>query len=134
MLCCDSSYVECSSDPQSYVCALGKGFLALYDWSFYYLFQLTSLLHTWKHSSSPKNEIKSSLGYFHVTGTFPITLNWILEFLREARGKFLRGNIPRDSTGKEWGNIHTENSPSFPLNSCREIMRKFPGMIPGIPP
>ena len=81
---------------------------------------------TFKHFNSPKNDIKSSLGYFHITGTLPMSLNCILKFLREAQGKFPRGNIPRDSTGKGGGNIHIENSPSFPLNFRREIMRKFP--------
>ena len=35
-----------------------------------------------------------------------MSLNCILKFLREAGGKFPRGNIPRDSTGKGGGNIH----------------------------
>ena len=81
---------------------------------------------TCKHFNSPKDDIKSSLGYFHITGTLPMSLNCILKFLREALGKFPHGNIPRDSTGKGGGNIHIENSPSFPLNFRREIMRKFP--------
>ena len=50
--------------------------------------------------------------------------NCVLKFLREARGKFPHGNIPRESTGKGGGNIHKESSPSFPLNFRREIMRK----------
>ena len=69
---------------------------------------------TYKHFNSPNNDINSSLGYFHITGTLPMSFNCILKFLREARGKFPRGNIPRDSTGKGGGNIHMENSPSFP--------------------
>ena len=47
-----------------------------------------------------------------------------LEILREAQGKFPRGNITRDSTGG--GNIHIENSHSFPLNFRWKVMRKFP--------
>ena len=90
---------------------------------------------TCKHFNSPKNDIKSSLGYFHRTVILTMSLNCILKFLRETRGKFPRGNIPRDSTGKGGGNIHIENSPSFPLHFRREIMRKFPrGWSPGIPP
>ena len=90
---------------------------------------------TCKQFNSPKNDIKSSLGYFHITGTLPMPLNFIFKFLREARGKFRRGNIPRDSTGKVGGNIHVENSPSFPLHFRGEIMRKFPqGWSPEIPP
>ena len=89
---------------------------------------------TFKHFNSPNNDIKSWLGYFHITGTLPMSFNCILKFLRETRGKFPRGNIPRDSTGKGGGNIHIENSPPFPLNFHREIMRKFPqGWSPGIP-
>ena len=82
---------------------------------------------TCKHFNSPKNDIKSSLGYFHITGTLPMSLNFILKFLREARGKFRRGNIPRDSTGKVGGNIHVENSPSFPRGNHAEISA---GVIP----
>ena len=90
---------------------------------------------TCKPYNSPKHDIQSSLGYFHTTGMLPKSLNCILEFLRETRGKFLRWNIARDSTGKRGGNIHIENSPSFPLNFRREIMKKFPqGWSPGIPP
>ena len=122
ILCCDSSYVEYSS----YVCALETGFLALYDGSFYCLFQLTILPHTCKHIDSPKNDIKTSFGYFHITTTLPRSLNRILKFLREARGKFVHGNISRNSTGKEGGNIHIKNSLSFPLNFRMEIIRKFP--------
>ena len=81
---------------------------------------------TCKHFYALNNDIKSSLGYFHITGTLPISLNCILKFLTEAREKFPRGIIPRDSTGKGGGNIHIENSPSFPLNFRREIMRIFP--------
>ena len=81
---------------------------------------------TCKHFNSPKNDIKSSLGYFHITGKLPMSLNCILEFLREVQGKFPRGNIPRDSTGKGGGNLHIENSPLFPLHFRREIMWKFP--------
>ena len=90
---------------------------------------------TCKYFTSPKNDIKSSLGYFHITGTLPMSLKCIVKFLREAQRKFLRRNIPRDSTGK-WGrNIHTKNSPLFPLNFLREIMRTFPqGWFPEIPP
>ena len=89
---------------------------------------------TCKQFGSPKNDIKSSLGYFHIIEIPPVSLNCILKFLREARGKFPRGNIPRDSTGKGSGNIHIENSPSFLLHFRREIMRKFPqGLSPGIP-
>ena len=80
---------------------------------------------TFKHFNSPKNDIKSSLGYFYITGTHPMSLNCNFKFLREARGKFLLGNIPTDSTGKGGGNIHIEISPTFPLNFRREIMRKF---------
>ena len=107
ILCCVSSHVhvEYSSEIQSYVCALETGFLALYDGSFYYLFQLKSLPHTCKHINSPKNDIKTSLGYFHITGTLPMSLNCVLKFLREARGNVLHGNIPRDSKGKEGGTM-----------------------------
>ena len=53
----------------------------------------------------------TSLGYEHITGTRPMSLNCILKFLREAGGKFPHGKIPRDSTGKGGGLIHVENSP-----------------------
>ena len=33
-----------------------------------------------KHFNSPKNDIKSSLGYFDITGTLPMSLNRILKF------------------------------------------------------
>ena len=66
---------------------------------------------TCKHVNSPKNDIKSSLGYFHITGTLPIKLYCILKFWGETQGKSPRGNIPRDSTGKGGGNIAVENSP-----------------------
>ena len=89
---------------------------------------------TCEHFNSPKNEIKSSLGYFHITGILPMSLNYILKFLRETQGKFPGGNIPRDSTGKGGGIIHIENSLSFPLNFRREFMRKFPQGFLGIPP
>ena len=79
-----------------------------------------------KHFNSPKNVIDSSLGYFHVAWILPMSLNCILKVLGETRGKFPRGNIPTGSTGKGGGNIHIENVSSFPLNFCREIMRKFP--------
>ena len=62
---------------------------------------------TSKHFNSPKNDIKSSLGYFHITWTLPMSLNCILKFLREAQRKFPRGNIPTDAAG---GNIHIETS------------------------
>ena len=81
---------------------------------------------TCKHFNSPKNDIKSLLGYFHLTGTIPLSFNCILKFLRGARGKFPCGNIPLDSAWKGGGNTHIENSPSFPLIFRREIMRKFP--------
>ena len=81
---------------------------------------------TCKHFNSPKDDIKSLLGYFHISGTFPMSLNCILKFLREVRGKFPCGNIPRVSTAEGGGNIHIENSLSFPLNFRTEIMRKFP--------
>ena len=55
---------------------------------------------TCKHLNSPNNDIKSSLGYFHISWTFPMSLNCILKILGEAQGKFPCGNIPRDSTGK----------------------------------
>ena len=54
-----------------------------------------------------------------------MSLNCILKFLREARGKFSRGNIPRDSTGKGGGNIYIRNYPFIPLDFRREIMRNF---------
>ena len=37
--------------------------------------------------------------------------------MRETRGRFPRGNIPGDSTGKGAGNIQLKNSPSF-LPEC----------------
>ena len=63
-----------------------------------------------------KYDIKSSLGYFHITGSWDpaYVMKMHFESLREARGKFPRGNIPRDSTGKGGRNIHIENSPEFP--------------------
>ena len=78
---------------------------------------------TCKQLNSPNNDIKSSLGYFPIIGSLPMSLNCILNFLREARGKFPRGNIPSDYTG---GNIHMENPPSFSWNH-EEISA---GMVP----
>ena len=50
-------------------------------------------------------------------------------------GKFLCGNILRDSEGKGGGNILIENSPPFLLHFYGETMRKFPrGWSPEIPP
>ena len=69
---------------------------------------------TCKHFNSPKNDIKSSLGYLRITETLPMSLNCILKFLKGAQGKFPHGNIPKDSTGKGGGNIHIENSLHFP--------------------
>ena len=71
-------------------------------------------LQTCKNFNSPKNDIKSSLGYFHITEILPMSLNCILKILRETQRKFPRGNFPRDSTGKGGGNIHIGNSPSYP--------------------
>ena len=80
---------------------------------------------TCKHFNSPKNDIKSPLGYFHITETLPFSINCILKFLREAQGKFPRGNIPRDSSGNGVGNIYLQISLHFPFIYA-EIMRKFP--------
>ena len=55
-----------------------------------------------------------------------MSLNFIVNFLREARGKFPRGNIPRDSTGKRGRNIHIENSPSFPQGNYEDNPLEFP--------
>ena len=54
-----------------------------------------------------------------------MSLNCILKFLREARGKFPHGNIPRDSTGKGGGNIHIENSLHFPFISAGKSWGNF---------
>ena len=56
-----------------------------------------------------------------------MSLYCILKFFRETQGKFPRRNFPTDSTGKEGGNIHIENSPSFPQGNYEEICT---GMIP----
>ena len=82
---------------------------------------------TCKHFNSPNNDIKSSLGYFHITGTPPMSLNCILKFFWEAWGKFPCGSFPRDSTGKGGGNMHIENSPEFPRGNHEEISSE---MIP----
>ena len=82
-----------------------------------------------QHINSPKNDIKSSLGYFLSTGTLPMSLYCILKIW----GKFPCGNTLSDSIGKGCGNIHIENSPLFLLNFRTEIMRKFlRGWSPGI--
>ena len=72
---------------------------------------------TCKQFGSPKNDIKSSLGYFHIIEIPPVSLNCILKFLREARGKIPRGNIPRD--------FHRERKRKYPH-------RKFPFISPFI--
>ena len=68
---------------------------------------------TCKHFNSPNNDIKSSLGYFHITGTLPMSLNCILKFLREARGKYPQG-------------FHWERRRKYPH-------RKFPFISPEFP-
>ena len=85
---------------------------------------------TCKHLNSPNNDIKSSLGYFHISWTFPMSLNCILKILGEAQGKFPCGNIPRDSTGKIGKYPHRKFrfiSPEFPQGNYEEISA---GMIP----
>ena len=57
--------------------------------------------HTCKHFNSPKNDIELALRYFHITGTFPMSLNCILKLLREAQGKFSRKKSPGIPQGKE---------------------------------
>ena len=81
---------------------------------------------TCEHFNLPNNDIKSSLGYFHIIRTLPMSLNCIFKFLRDF-WKFPRGNIPRDSTGKGGGYIHIENSPSFLQGNHEEISA---GVIP----
>ena len=76
---------------------------------------------TCKHFNSPKNDIKSSLGYFHITGILPMSLNCIIKIREISTQKY-----PQEFHEQGGGNIHIENSPSFPLNFRREIMRKFP--------
>ena len=60
-----------------------------------------------------------------------MSLNCILKYLREAQGKFPRGNIPRDYTGKGGGKYpHTKFpfiSPEFPQGNHEEISA---GMMP----
>ena len=59
-----------------------------------------------------------------------MSLSFFLKYLREAQGKFPRGNIPKILLVKGDGNIHIENSPSFPLNFCRENYEEISaGMI-----
>ena len=87
---------------------------------------------------STQNDIKSSLWYFHITGTLPMSWNCILKFLREARGKIPRGNIPGIpqgkeaeistskillqfpwiSAGKSWGNFRRDDSLEFSHKSA----------------
>ena len=43
-----------------------------------------------------------------------MSLYCILKFGGESQGKFPRGHIPRDSTGKYGGNIHIEKFPLIP--------------------
>ena len=74
-----------------------------------------------KHFNSPKNDLKSSLGYF--------SHNWDLSHVIKLQFKIFEGStweISRDSTGKGAEYIHIENTPSFPLHFRREIVRKFP--------
>ena len=70
-----------------------------------------------KHFNTPKNEIKSSLAYFHITGTLPMSCNFILLF--EGRVTDLSTwKYPQGFYGKGGRNIHMENSPLFPRISA----------------
>ena len=80
---------------------------------------------TCKPYSSPKNDIKSSLGYFHITGTFPRSFNCIFLIFREARENF----HVEISPGKGGVNIHIETSPSFPQGNYEEISAGIPQNI-----
>ena len=78
---------------------------------------------TCKHFYSPKkNDIKSSLEYFHITWTLPMSLNCDSKFFRQARGKFPHGDITKDFTGKGGGNIYREISPSFPQGWSNKLI------------
>ena len=59
---------------------------------------------TCKHFNSPKNDIKSSLGYFQQTGTLPMPFYCLLKFWR-----------------KHEGNSHVEISPGIPQGKEAEI-------------
>ena len=78
---------------------------------------------TCKHFNSPKIDIKSSLGYSHITGALPMTLNCILKFLREARGKFPHGKFHRERRRK----YPRRKFPFIPQGNQEEISA---GMIP----
>ena len=84
-----------------------------------------------KHFNTPKNEIKSSLAYFHIiTGTLPMSLSFILIF---------EGSVRELSTWKYPQGFHGErrrkyphgklpfNSPNFRKGNHEEISA---GMIP----
>ena len=62
-----------------------------------------------------------------------MSLNCVLKFLREARGKFPHGNIPRDSTGKGGGNIRRDDPLKFPYKSVWNS-RGLDGSLAGNPP
>ena len=72
---------------------------------------------TCKHFNSLKNDIKSSLGYFHITGTLPMLLYCILKFL-----------------GKHKANFHVEISPGIPWERRQKYPhRTFPFISPKYP-
>ena len=68
---------------------------------------------TCKNVNSPKNDIKSSLGYFHITGTYKIILHF----------KILRGNTREISTWKHPQGFFRERRRKY---RCR----KFPLISP----
>ena len=85
---------------------------------------------TVKHFNSPKNDVKSSLGYFQITGTLPMSLNCILKNLRKARVKFPAEISPGIPQGKEAETPHSKFpfiSPEFPQGNHEESSA---GMIP----
>ena len=69
---------------------------------------------------SPKNDIKSSLGYFHTTGTLPMSLYCILKF----EGK-LEGNIPMGFPRERRRRYPHRKFPFIFPNFLREIVRRF---------
>ena len=90
------------------------------------------------HFNSPKNDVKSSLGYFHVTGTLPMSLNCIFKFWGKHERNFHveispgipQGNeaeistdkvplhFPWISAGELWGNFRRDNPLEFPHKSA----------------
>ena len=109
----------------------GISFKSSLKWAGSYPKLVNYLIHqqrmTWNHH----RDIFTPLGPFRHT----YIAFWSFEGNKgELRGKSPCENILRDSIGKGGGNIHVENSSSFPLNFHGEIRRKFPeGWSPDIP-